>query len=260
MLVLILSPAAIASQWVPDEMNAAIVRAKQGYMRPPLVVQCADLPLRDIPDLWTTYQRVDMMCDYGFALSRVLVALGIASPAPSYTPPALLPPISVVSPAKSDGPLKVTPLPNSASLKPPSVVWPLRAGLLVGIVLGAVLFLVRQTASGQYLSRHIGDIFAGDVIRFLIILSAAFIVGFRTYGRAQRIRDSLLVGTLIGFVGMLLATNVDVLGESVQFHIGLNDLYAGLALVMLRDIGLAIVFGLVAGALGGLVGRWRAKA
>ncbi len=82
-LVLVLSPAAIASQWVPDEMNAAIVRAKQGYMRPPLVVQCIDVPLRDIPGLWTTYQRVDMMRDYGSALSRVLVALGLRQSVPA---------------------------------------------------------------------------------------------------------------------------------------------------------------------------------
>jgi hypothetical protein len=80
-LVLALSPAALRSQWVPDEMNAAIVRYKQGFMlRAPVVVMATPVPLHEIPGLWTMYQRVDATKDYSAALRLVLKALGLAAP------------------------------------------------------------------------------------------------------------------------------------------------------------------------------------
>jgi hypothetical protein len=80
-LVLVLSPAALNSRWVPAEMNAAIVRATQGFMRAPLVVSVRPVALQDIPGLWTTYHRIDATDDYTAALPRIVQALQFTLPA-----------------------------------------------------------------------------------------------------------------------------------------------------------------------------------
>lgn len=79
-LVLVLTPNALASRWVPDEMDAALVRYKQGFMQAPIVVLAKPVPLRDIPALWTTYNRIDATSDYDRALPTIARALGLALP------------------------------------------------------------------------------------------------------------------------------------------------------------------------------------
>jgi TIR domain-containing protein len=54
-VLLVLSSAAIASQWASAELNASIVRVNQGLMRPPLIVQGAPVPLAEIAGIWTLY-------------------------------------------------------------------------------------------------------------------------------------------------------------------------------------------------------------
>lgn len=87
-LILALSPSALASQWVPEEMNAAMVRYKQGFMRAPIVVVAEPVSLRDIPALWTAYNRIDATTNYSQALQQLVTALGIAPVGQATTPVA----------------------------------------------------------------------------------------------------------------------------------------------------------------------------
>src|SRR5258708_6564354 len=71
-LVLVLSPSAIQSTWVRQEVDAAIVRANQGLMRSPLIVQVQPVEASEIPALWTVYHRYDAIGDYESAVSAVI--------------------------------------------------------------------------------------------------------------------------------------------------------------------------------------------
>ncbi|HEY1390437.1 MAG TPA: toll/interleukin-1 receptor domain-containing protein [Ktedonobacterales bacterium] len=74
-VILILSPAAIHSAWVTQEINAAIARSHQGLMRQPLIFVAKSCPPEEIPPLWTVYRRYDATQDYDGALKGVLQAL-----------------------------------------------------------------------------------------------------------------------------------------------------------------------------------------
>jgi TIR domain len=88
LLLLVLSPAALTSDWVPAEVNASIMRSKQKYMRDPVVVIARSVPLKDIPPLWTVYSRIDATRDYDAELPNVLRAIdpSFAIPPPPDTP------------------------------------------------------------------------------------------------------------------------------------------------------------------------------
>lgn len=105
-LVLVLTPAALRSQWVPAEVNAAIVRYTQGFMRAPVIVLARPVSLRDIPALWTTYHRIDATASYDAALPGVVRALGLAMPA---APQAAAPPATPAAPPKSSPPIPIVP-------------------------------------------------------------------------------------------------------------------------------------------------------
>ncbi len=105
-LVLVLTPDALTSRWVPDEMDAALVRYKQGFMRAPIIVLARPVPLHDIPALWTTYNRIDATKDYAFALTNIARVLGLM------LTPAAPPPVLPIPP--SPQPQPVAPQPSAA--------------------------------------------------------------------------------------------------------------------------------------------------
>lgn len=87
-LVLVLSPAAVASQWVPDEMNAAILQYKEGFMQAPLIVVAEPVSSQRIPGLWKIYNRIDATQNYQAALKLVFKSLGLALPQEPPSAPA----------------------------------------------------------------------------------------------------------------------------------------------------------------------------
>lgn len=103
-LVLVLSPAALRSQWVPDEVNAAIVRYKQGFMQAPVIVLAQPVSLRDIPGVWTVYHRIDATREYGDALPHIVQALKLTMPqqAPTTLPPTPQAAPSVPAPVQGE--------------------------------------------------------------------------------------------------------------------------------------------------------------
>jgi hypothetical protein len=111
-LILILSPAALNSHWVPDEMNAAIIRYKQGFMKPPIVVTVTAVPLQDIPGLWTAYGRIDATHNYDAALPHVLraIAPSIATrPSPAIPQPEVPPTVPQPRQSRQDRPPRLLP-------------------------------------------------------------------------------------------------------------------------------------------------------
>ena len=111
-LVLVLTPDALASQWVPDEMDAALVRYKQGFMRSPVIVMAKRVPLQDIPGLWTTYNRIDATTNYDLSLPTIAHALGLTLPSPPK------PATPVVIPTSKATPPAATPAAQASSSAP----------------------------------------------------------------------------------------------------------------------------------------------
>ncbi|MBA3822651.1 MAG: TIR domain-containing protein [Ktedonobacterales bacterium] len=73
MLILVLTPAAIRSEWVQEEVNTAIARAKQGLMRPPIVVVAKHCPPSEIPAMWSALHYYDATeSQYTSAILRVV--------------------------------------------------------------------------------------------------------------------------------------------------------------------------------------------
>jgi hypothetical protein len=70
-LLLILTPTAIVSPWVQQEMNMAIFRANQGKMRSPIVVIGQSMAVEDIPPLWSGYTQYDAVQDSSGALAKL---------------------------------------------------------------------------------------------------------------------------------------------------------------------------------------------
>ena len=78
-MVLVLSPNALASEYVPEETYTALHRVKQGYMKgviPVLVDACQP---GSIPPQWDVPERYDATQDYAAALAGVIRALGLKS-------------------------------------------------------------------------------------------------------------------------------------------------------------------------------------
>lgn len=59
LLILVLSPAALASKWVPDEMAVGLARFRHGLMRPPIVVAKDAISPEMIPPEWRACPWVD---------------------------------------------------------------------------------------------------------------------------------------------------------------------------------------------------------
>jgi hypothetical protein len=97
-LVLVLSPAAIGSQYVKMEVNAGLHRVQQGKMRAVIPVLAAPCPPDSIPALWDMQHRYDATSDYSVALTGLCRALGLTAPtsAPP-TAPAAQPTARVVT-------------------------------------------------------------------------------------------------------------------------------------------------------------------
>lgn len=76
-LVLVMTPAAVGSVWVQEEVNAALNQVRKGRMRgviPIVAQQCDD---KDIPILWDALHRYDATQDYDKALEGMFRALGL---------------------------------------------------------------------------------------------------------------------------------------------------------------------------------------
>jgi hypothetical protein len=95
-LILILTPAALQSPWVQQEMNAAIARANQKLMSAPIVVLAAPCSPEQIPALWTVYHRYDATRDRMQALASIVRQLDIL-PSGSGESAALQPPVPVAA-------------------------------------------------------------------------------------------------------------------------------------------------------------------
>lgn len=82
-LVLVLTPAAIVSPYVQEEMDAAINLVHQGRMREVIPFLAAPCAPASIPPLWDArhhYDRYDATRDYAAALAALLGAIGLTPP------------------------------------------------------------------------------------------------------------------------------------------------------------------------------------
>lgn len=76
-LLLVLSPNAIASDYVPEETYTALHRVKQGYMKGVIPVLVASCIPGSIPPQWDVLQRYDASQDYAAALAGVVGGVGL---------------------------------------------------------------------------------------------------------------------------------------------------------------------------------------
>lgn len=296
-LLLVLSPAAIASQWAPAELNAAIVRANQGLMRPPLIVQGAAVPLAEIAGIWTLYQRIDLVSDSPAALPHLLVALGLAAATTSATattdaapvqPPVTpsTPPVAYVDsvpppPPSPYQPAYGAPLPAKAATKgSPALTTLLFGGILAAVLIvfsvvsvGLITIAFRVPGLGRpffsLLTYHIAGYSLLGMFTIVIASLFAFFGGFRVASRSGRMSHSLLAGMGIAVIGFLVSALVgDVVTyiQISQFGYFIRYIESPLSFILrtfIYQLVFAIIgglFGLGAGALGGLVGRSRAQA
>ena len=99
-LVLVMTPAALASPWVHREVNTALAELTAGRMHGVLPVEMTPCDISDIPLLWRTLHRYDAIHAYEPAKSDALFqALGLAA---SYTAPSALPSLA---PSRSSTPI-----------------------------------------------------------------------------------------------------------------------------------------------------------
>jgi hypothetical protein len=85
-MVLVLTPSAIASEYVNEEVYTALQRVKQGHMRAVIPVLAAPCEAGSIPPQWDVIQRYDATVDYTNALARLLRAIGLESKATAGLP------------------------------------------------------------------------------------------------------------------------------------------------------------------------------
>jgi hypothetical protein len=76
--VLVLTRAALASQWVRQEVDAANRLKHYGQMRDLIFIQAEPLEQRELPPLWGVFNIFDATTDYAAALNRALKAVGVA--------------------------------------------------------------------------------------------------------------------------------------------------------------------------------------
>ena len=85
-MVLVLTPNAIESDYVRDEVFTALHRVKQGFMRDVIPLLAAQCPPGSIPPLWDARQRYDATQNYSAALAGILNAIGLSNAATSSSP------------------------------------------------------------------------------------------------------------------------------------------------------------------------------
>ncbi len=83
LLILVLTPNALHSEWVHREMDAAIHRAKDGFMREPIIVVAKPFDLKEVPPLWSAYLRYDATGNYPVALAQIIHQLDRSANAPA---------------------------------------------------------------------------------------------------------------------------------------------------------------------------------
>jgi formylglycine-generating enzyme required for sulfatase activity len=103
-LVLVLTPAAVASPYVRSEVDAALHLVHQGRMRDVIPILAAPTPPHTIPPLWGVLQRYDATRDYRAAVAGVCHALGLRAPWEQAGAPAPAP-----APAPHRAPLPTIP-------------------------------------------------------------------------------------------------------------------------------------------------------
>lgn len=86
-VVLVLTPDALASPWVKQEMNAANVLKNQGYIKDILPIQARRVDTNKIPVLWRVYNIFDASGEYATGRNGLLRALGLSIPAPDAAQP-----------------------------------------------------------------------------------------------------------------------------------------------------------------------------
>ncbi len=79
-LVLVMTPAALQSGFVQDEVDAALLQVRHGRMLGVIPLVAHPWDDRDIPPLWATLHRYDAIHDYSAALNGLLHATGLSSP------------------------------------------------------------------------------------------------------------------------------------------------------------------------------------
>lgn len=78
-MVLVLTPNAIASQNVKNEVYAALNRVSQGYMRDVIPMLAAACEPKIVPPQWATLHHYDATKDYSAALRGLLIAIGLVT-------------------------------------------------------------------------------------------------------------------------------------------------------------------------------------
>lgn len=85
-LVLVQTPAAIASPFVQAEVNTALMRVMNRVMQGVLPLVAAPCPPQSIPPIWQGLRHYDATQDYPAALEGVLQVLGIDKAPPVISP------------------------------------------------------------------------------------------------------------------------------------------------------------------------------
>jgi formylglycine-generating enzyme required for sulfatase activity len=87
--MLVLTPAAIVSERVNLEVNAAILWGKQGFMQGVLAIAAAPIPAGEIPLVWDHLNRDDAVTNYPGEVAQLLRMLGLSDAVADRFPPRL---------------------------------------------------------------------------------------------------------------------------------------------------------------------------
>jgi TIR domain-containing protein len=87
--VLVLTRAALASQWVRQEVDAANALKHSGQISDLIFFQAGPLQYRELPALWGVFNIFDATADYAAACDRAMKAIGIVVEEPTPPWPAL---------------------------------------------------------------------------------------------------------------------------------------------------------------------------
>lgn len=271
-MVLVLTPNAVSSHYVKDEVYTALHRVTQGYMRDVIPVLATNCAPGTIPPQWDVLHRYDATHGYDQALAGVLRAVGLAAPVPST--PAAPPAMNSVPPPHMRAPIgAIPPLPQLAQLMPqtgpqtgatpkvrrswrPSYPW---IALLAGVVLGTNLV----TRALAHVVSCYPDIFSGCIdsdtpaLIFAILVDGSFFLCVGTVAavvlKAARLKRwewvvapsaftlLLVPTTLIGHISLNLQDPANVFSLSNQFF---RDSISRPAILLVATAALVLYFGL----------------
>jgi hypothetical protein len=117
-LVLVMTPAALASPWVQREVNVALAEHTAGRMLGVLPLVMKPCREQDIPMLWRTLHRYDAANDYASARNSLLRTLTLPLPVPQLSTPQ--PSQSAPMQSPQEAALKVVSCPGCRALNFPS--------------------------------------------------------------------------------------------------------------------------------------------